>query len=188
MTAFQDFVNTELPLRTNIAGLPTANRYTRFTGVGRGVEGRTPAEVLADIGAAALVHATQHEVGGADVVQTAICEVGTTAPAATATGQLWYDTDATGSNVSSTVHLVTKTGNYTLTADNVVVLGNGTLTLTLPTAVGIAGKGYEIKNIGTGLVTVACDGSETIEEAPVAVLSPKTAIRIRSDNTNWWIL
>jgi len=56
MTAFEDFVNTELPLRTNIAALPTAGRYARFTGVGRAVEERTAAQVLSDISAAAATH------------------------------------------------------------------------------------------------------------------------------------
>lgn len=56
MGAFEDFVNTELPLRTNVAALPTASRYARFTGVGRAVEERTPAQVLADIAAAAASH------------------------------------------------------------------------------------------------------------------------------------
>lgn len=49
MGAFEDFVNTELPLRTNVAVLPTASRYPRFTGVGRTVEERTPAEVRSDL-------------------------------------------------------------------------------------------------------------------------------------------
>lgn len=145
-------------------------------------------QTLAEAGIASLVHAARHQVGGADVVQTAICEVSATPPAVAAVGQLWYDTSATGSSVSSTENIVTKTANYTLTANDVIVLANGTLTLTLPTAVGISGKGYKIKNIGTGRVTVACDGSETIEEAPTAVLPPKVSIFPRSDNTEWWIL
>lgn len=49
MTAFEDFVNTELPLRVNTAVLPTANNYPRFTGVGRAVEERTPAQVASSI-------------------------------------------------------------------------------------------------------------------------------------------
>lgn len=50
-TPFETFVNTELPLRTSIAGLPTADRYARFTGVGRAVEERTAAQVAVDIDA-----------------------------------------------------------------------------------------------------------------------------------------
>ena len=79
-TAFEDYVNTELPKRLAIA-IAVLNNYARFTGTGKQVEARTPAQVLADIGAldqatadtlyAALVHATRHKSGGADEVATA---------------------------------------------------------------------------------------------------------------------
>lgn len=120
-------------------------------------------------------------------VLRAACVVAHSAPSPAETGSLWYDLDATGSSVTSTVNVVTKTADYTLTPDDVTVWADGTLTLTLPTAVGISGKGYEIKNIGTGIVTVACNGSETIDEGATAVLSPKSSIVPRSDNANWWI-
>ena len=64
-TAFEDYVNTELPKRLAIA-TAVLNNYARFTGTGKQVEARTPAQVLADIAAldqatadtlyAALVH------------------------------------------------------------------------------------------------------------------------------------
>lgn len=50
MSAFEDFVNTELPLRVSVATSPGAVRYPRFTGVGKAVEARTAAQFLADIG------------------------------------------------------------------------------------------------------------------------------------------
>jgi hypothetical protein len=86
------------------------------------------------------------------------------------------------------INVVTKTLPYTLTANDDVVLCNGTFTLTLPTAVGISGKQYHIKNISTGLCTVAGDGTETIDEALTINLIQHEAIRIISDNTEWWIL
>lgn len=55
MTAFEDYVNTELPKRLAIA-TAVANSYARFTGTGKQVEARTPAQVLADIVAAAASH------------------------------------------------------------------------------------------------------------------------------------
>jgi len=51
MPPFEDFVNTELPLRVNIPALPVATRYPRFTGIGRAVEERTATQVRTDIGA-----------------------------------------------------------------------------------------------------------------------------------------
>jgi len=104
-------------------------------------------------------------------------------------GLIWYDTDATGQSISSTVNIATKTSAYTLVNTDVVILGNGTFTLTLPTAVGISGKQYRIKNIGTGTITVDGDGSETIDGATTAVLSIQDgSIDIISDGSNWRIL
>ncbi len=129
------------------------------------------------------------DLGARRLRHVGVCEVGPTQPWPIVKGMLWQDTDATGSSVSSTVNLVTKTGAYTLTASDVVVLADGTFTLTLPTAVGIAGKMYYIKNIGTGVITVDGDGSETIDGGATAVLTDQyTAITIISDNTEWWIL
>jgi hypothetical protein len=52
-TAFEDYVNTELPKRLAIA-TAVLNNYTRFTGTGKQVEARTPAQVLADISGAKI--------------------------------------------------------------------------------------------------------------------------------------
>lgn len=46
----------------------------------------------------------------------------------------------------------------------------GTFTVTLPTAVGITGREYFIKNTGAGVITVDADGSETIDGALTFVL------------------
>jgi len=59
MGAFEDFVNTELPLRISIAAVPTNLNFPRFTGVGRGVEERTAAQVKSDIGLANVTNDAQ---------------------------------------------------------------------------------------------------------------------------------
>lgn len=103
-------------------------------------------------------------------------------------GMFWYDTDATGSSVSSTVNLVTKTTTYTITADDVFIVCNGTFTVTLPTAVGITGKMYWIKNIGNGTITIDGDGSETIDGAATAVMRRlNPTVPVVSDGTGWLI-
>jgi len=48
------------------------------------------------------------------------------------------------------------TSTYAITAsDYMVDATSGTFQITLPTAVGVAGKIFEIKNSGTGPITVA---------------------------------
>lgn len=78
--------------------------------------------------------------------------------------------------------------NYVLSASNDVLLVNGTYTATLPTAAGITGKVFTIKNIGTGVVTVDGDGSETIDSSTTVTLDPEEAIKVVSDGTEWWII
>lgn len=85
-------------------------------------------------------------------------------------------------------NMKTVTSAFTATADEATILANGTFTVTLPTAVGIRGKTYTVKNIGTGVITVEPDGSETIDTCANFVLSQHETIRIQSDNANWWIL
>ena len=83
-----------------------------------------------------------------------------------------------------------KTGAYTIgEGDNVIDCTSGTFTVTLPTAVGIAGRKYVIKNSGTGTITVDGSGSETLDGATTAVLRPgKSCITIQSNGTNWIII
>lgn len=73
-----------------------------------------------------------------------------------------------------------KTTTYTLTADDEVILCNGTFTVTLPTAVGITGKKYTIKNVGTGVVTIDATHHITVIASP-ATVSESTSF----GNTSW---
>ena len=56
------------------------------------------------------------------------------------------------------------TSSYTVGANDYLidVTGN-TITVTLPTAIGINGKNYVIKNSGNGVVTVATTSEQTID-------------------------
>ena len=81
-----------------------------------------------------------------------------------------------------------KTGAYTMTAtDSVITCAAGTYTISLPTAVGIAGREYVIKRIGaTGTITIDPAGTETIDGSTTKTLtSQNEVIRIVSDGANW---
>lgn len=126
--------------------------------------------------------------GSANLSWSGPVEVQTTEPAVPFTGQLWYDTDESGTTFYSQMPLRTETSNYTMTNTDVVVLGSGTITLTLPTAVGISGRSYQVKNISTGVVTLDGDGSETIDGQTTQALSQDEALTVISDGTEWWII
>jgi len=80
------------------------------------------------------------------------------------------------------------TSSYTVGVNDylVDVTGN-TITVTLPTAVGINGKNYVIKNSGNGVVTVATTSSQTIDGASTKSLKNNDSIEIISDGSNWVI-
>jgi hypothetical protein len=76
-----------------------------------------------------------------------------------------------------------------LVTDYTVECTANTFTVTLPTAVGVAGKLFNIKNSGTGVVTVATTSSQTIDGGLTAVLSTQyESITIQSTGSNWIII
>jgi hypothetical protein len=87
--------------------------------------------------------------------------------------------------------VVTKTAAYTASNADEIILGSATsaaFTVTLPTAVGIAGKKMTIKKIDSSgnAVTIDGNGSQTIDGATTIALSAQWAHRtIVSDGTNW---
>ncbi len=91
-----------------------------------------------------------------------------------------------------------KTGTYTATIYDDVVLCNGTFTVNLYDAGGQtdevgnkvnAGRWLVIKNIGTGAITVDGSESQTIDGATTKALSSQyDVLRITSDGLNWHIV
>ena len=95
-------------------------------------------------------------------------------------------------NGSFALAYVAKTGTYTATANDYLVdCTSGTFTVTLPTAVGITGRVYEIVNSGAGTITVATTSSQTFVNvtATPTTLSLITAlaksVRVMSNGANW---
>jgi hypothetical protein len=81
---------------------------------------------------------------------------------------------------------VTKTANYPVTAtDGTIECLTNAFTVTLPTAVGIQGRIYTIKNLQTAnTCTVATTSSQTIDGASTAGVA-NGALTVQSDNANW---
>lgn len=74
-------------------------------------------------------------------------------------------------------------------SDELVNCTSGTYTVTLPTAVGFTGQ-YTVKNIGTGIITLATTSSQTIDgyTSATLVLNQYDSYTLRSDNSNWIII
>lgn len=92
----------------------------------------------------------------------------------------------------STRAILTKTGNYTLSAGDEVILldaTSNTVTATLPTAVGIGGTVFIIKCINdTYACTINTTSSQTIDGNLALSLSNMESVTLISNGANYYIL
>lgn len=91
----------------------------------------------------------------------------------------------------STAETGNKTSSYTVTSSDDVVYVNDTLgsvTITLPTAVGLDGKIFTIKKVSSSLntVTIATTGGQTIDGATNVVLNNAQEKAIVQSNNHYW--
>jgi len=83
-----------------------------------------------------------------------------------------------------------KTANYTIVSvtDYCINCTSGSFTVTLPTAVGIEGQAFIVKNSGTGTITIATTGSQTIDGVATATMPTQyESISLMSNGANWII-
>lgn len=88
--------------------------------------------------------------------------------------------------------IVSKSGDYTLTGADGIVQGDtssAAITFTLLTAVGISGKSFILKNIGSKVLTIATTSAQTIDGATTYKINQKySSITVISDGANWIII
>jgi uncharacterized protein YbaP (TraB family) len=90
---------------------------------------------------------------------------------------------------SITLPYVAKTAAYTgTTSDYVIDCTTGTFTITLPTAVGITGRVYIVKNTGTGTITLGTTSSQTIDGSTTKSLTQYVVYTVMSNGANWIII
>lgn len=88
--------------------------------------------------------------------------------------------------------IVTQSTTYSILPSDYMVKGDTTsaaFTVTLPTAVGVSGKAYIIKNVGTKVLSLATTSAQTIDGATTYGLRLQyTSVTIVSDGSNWLIV
>jgi len=81
------------------------------------------------------------------------------------------------------------TTTYSISSDDYFIEGtSGTFNVTLPTAVGSAGKIYVVKNSGSGVITVDTTSSETIDGVLTKTLNQYDSVILESNGANWVIV
>ena len=96
---------------------------------------------------------------------------------------------STGTSGTVVKNYIAVTSAYTVTyQDFMVECTSGTFAVTLLSAAGITGQEFEVKNSGTGTITVTPDGSETIDGAATVVLAQYDAVKVMSNGTNWIVV
>lgn len=97
-------------------------------------------------------------------------------------------TSAGGSGSTRSINSIsTDTSAGATGGTDYVYLCTGTLTLTLPTAVGNTNL-YTVKNVGTGVITVATTSAQTIDgNSSITMATQFTAVDLISDSQNWAI-
>jgi hypothetical protein len=77
---------------------------------------------------------------------------------------------------------------YTIiSSDYMIECISGSFSVSLPTAIGITGKEFVIKNSGTGTITVDPNGTETIDGETDWQLFKGDTMPVMSNGTNWII-
>lgn len=90
-----------------------------------------------------------------------------------------------GGTIRSINSVSTNTNAGATAGTDYVYLCTGTMTITLPTAVANTNL-YTVKNVGTGVVTVATTGGQTIDgSVSISLVVQYTAVDLISDTSNW---
>jgi hypothetical protein len=98
--------------------------------------------------------------------------------------------DATQAHPSKAIKypVSTKDAAYTMTEDDFLILCDGTFDVTLMAAATISGLLVDVKNVGSGTITILPCGVETIDGEVSTELFPFESMTFQSDGTNWVII
>lgn len=89
-------------------------------------------------------------------------------------------------SAENTLGYTAQTANYSAaSSDYLIDCTTNSFTVTLPTAVGVTGKIYVIKNSGSGTITIATTSSQTIDGASPGTILAGKQIMVQSDGANW---
>jgi hypothetical protein len=89
--------------------------------------------------------------------------------------------------LGGTANYILVTSDYAILPTDGIIECFGNITITLPSAVGMVGKSFTIKNVGPGVVTVITTLSQTMDAQLKNNLQSHDSITISSNGVNWLI-
>ena len=90
--------------------------------------------------------------------------------------------------ISSYLNASSISTSGTISATSGFIFASGTITLTLPSAVGLNGKAIYVKNVGSGVININTTGGQTIDgQSNLPIEFQNTVVGFISDNSNWYI-
>lgn len=105
------------------------------------------------------------------------------------TASYWRMIAATPISSTLTRSIQSKVANYTASITDDLILCNGTFTVTLYPAANNLGRRLDVKNIGSGTITIDANAAETIDGALTATLSIQyQSYTLLCDGSNWSII
>lgn len=100
------------------------------------------------------------------------------------TSEVTYEYNALTTSTTLVANTIGNVGN----CHSLVEITSGSPTITLPTAVGLVGYQFTIKNTGSGTVTLATTSAQTIDGASTQSITQYQALVPTSNGTNWILL
>jgi hypothetical protein len=101
----------------------------------------------------------------------------------------YFGDGANLTGIATAPTLISLTADYTgVTTDYTFNCTTNTFTVTLPTAIGVKGKIYVIKNSGTGRITVDTTSSQTIDGSTSILIKTQYLSRTVQSNGSDWIV
>lgn len=168
-------------------GLFTASQpsFADISGIAQPSQGGTGINSSADTGVAQLSSGTWSVSSALADGTTATTQAVGDSSASVATDE-FVQSAVTGSR---TYPYTIKTAAYPISStDYQIECTANSFTVTLPTAIGIVGKVYSIKNSGTGTITVDTTSSQTIDGSLTQNLSQYDNLQVMSNGANWIII
>ena len=100
------------------------------------------------------------------------------------TSEVTYEYNAVTAALTLVANTIGNVGN----CHSLVEATANSFTITLPTAVGIVGYKFTIKNTGSGTIVLATTSGQTIDGASTQSLTQYQSLDVVSNNTNWIIV